>query len=495
MQTTTTPDSTSANLCNFVDASLLSKVDLPSFSGSILEFQEFWERFSTLVGNKPHINDATKFSLLKSSLKGRALHSIQGLPITSANYYIAVDILKTHFDDRVTTRHVLFTKLANLPPCDQSGKELQALYNQMYALIRQFCTYEDDSKEYGLGAILLNKLPRHVRSRIYDRTNNETNLTPTALIQLLTEIVRKDYTLREMELSEDDSSTRYMYHTIRGHSSTTRLKNNAPSSQRNKCSLCSRTSHNTFDCQTYKTAAERIEIVKRNRLCFNCLSKNHHTKHCPSKRLCLRCSKKHHTSLCFKTSSKPLPSTPFARATGQMTYRRDLYQNQASQPHRRSQQQLQQSPREQHTHIHLSDHVPAKVDTSTETGISSTLHVTSFSSDPSKPSLMCTEVVLFNPSDESKEERVTALLDTGASQSYITTDLTRRLQLRTSNSQQITMYTFGKEDPISMDITNHELGIHCNDNTSVLLKVQPFNPLAKIFVSLREMTIASQSVY
>ncbi|KAK6736071.1 hypothetical protein RB195_019007 [Necator americanus] len=96
-------DQSSRNLCNFVDASLLSKVDLPMFSCSILEFPEFWERFSTLIGNKPHIDDATKFSLLKSSLKGKALHCIQSLPITSANYHIAVDILKTHFDDRVTT--------------------------------------------------------------------------------------------------------------------------------------------------------------------------------------------------------------------------------------------------------------------------------------------------------------------------------------------------------------------------------------------------------
>ncbi|EYC37576.1 hypothetical protein Y032_0779g2291 [Ancylostoma ceylanicum] len=196
---TSTIDQSSQSLCNFDDASLLSQVDLPLFSGSILEFQEFWERFSILIGNKSHIDDATKFPLLKSSLKERALHCIQGLPITYANYHIAVDILRTHFDDRVTTRHVLFTKLASLPACDSAGKQLQVLYKQMYAQIRQFCTYEDDSREYGLGAILLNKLPRHVRSRIYDKTKNQANLTPTALIQLLTDIVRKETTLREME--------------------------------------------------------------------------------------------------------------------------------------------------------------------------------------------------------------------------------------------------------------------------------------------------------
>ncbi|EYC35253.1 hypothetical protein Y032_1099g3602 [Ancylostoma ceylanicum] len=42
---TSTIDHSSRSLCNFVDASLFSKVDLPLFSGSILDFQEFWERF------------------------------------------------------------------------------------------------------------------------------------------------------------------------------------------------------------------------------------------------------------------------------------------------------------------------------------------------------------------------------------------------------------------------------------------------------------------
>ncbi|KAK6735749.1 hypothetical protein RB195_018780 [Necator americanus] len=95
---------------SFVDASILSKLDLPVFEGNLLDFPEFWQRFSTVVGDKPQLDDATKFSLLKSTLRGCALQTIKGLSVTSANYSVAVEILKNHFDDHVTTRNILYTR-------------------------------------------------------------------------------------------------------------------------------------------------------------------------------------------------------------------------------------------------------------------------------------------------------------------------------------------------------------------------------------------------
>ncbi|PIO75194.1 adaptor complexe medium subunit family protein [Teladorsagia circumcincta] len=125
------------SLLNFVDASILSKLELPTFDGNILEYPEFSSRFATLVGNKVQLDDTTKFSLLKSCLRGRALHAIQGLSMTPNNYKVAMDILATHFDDKATMKHILYTKLSQLPDCDSDGRNLQALYNQMFALVRQ----------------------------------------------------------------------------------------------------------------------------------------------------------------------------------------------------------------------------------------------------------------------------------------------------------------------------------------------------------------------
>ncbi|VDP42707.1 unnamed protein product [Heligmosomoides polygyrus] len=184
---------------SFVDASILSRLDLPTFDGNLLEYPEFFSRYSSLIGNKTELNDTTKFSLLKSCLRGKALQSVQGLALTAVNYHIALDILKNRYDDKVTTRHILFSQLANLPPCDPEGKDLQSLYNKMFALTRQLCAYEDDAKETALGVILINKLPRRIRSQIYDKTGNSHNLTPMELMHILTEIVHKEATLQEID--------------------------------------------------------------------------------------------------------------------------------------------------------------------------------------------------------------------------------------------------------------------------------------------------------
>ncbi|ETN78561.1 hypothetical protein NECAME_10257 [Necator americanus] len=65
--------------------------------------------------SKSTLSGATKFSLLKSCLKGRALQTIDGLPVTDDNYAIAIDILLATYDNPSTLRHLIYTQLSSLP--------------------------------------------------------------------------------------------------------------------------------------------------------------------------------------------------------------------------------------------------------------------------------------------------------------------------------------------------------------------------------------------
>ncbi|GFX24041.1 integrase catalytic domain-containing protein [Trichonephila clavipes] len=67
-----------------------------------------------------------------------------------------------------------------------------------------------------------------------------------------------------------------------------------------KCVLCQSDSHFLNKCPQYKQLSvnKRVELVKNNSLCFNCLNL-HRVKFCKSKVLCKCCKKKHHSSLCF----------------------------------------------------------------------------------------------------------------------------------------------------------------------------------------------------
>lgn len=65
------------------------------------------------------------------------------------------------------------------------------------------------------------------------------------------------------------------------------------------CSIC-KGEHMIYNCASFKELSvdERLNEVKRNRLCFNCLRDNHPVERCMAGG-CKRCSKKHNTMLHF----------------------------------------------------------------------------------------------------------------------------------------------------------------------------------------------------
>ncbi|KAK6018945.1 zinc knuckle [Ostertagia ostertagi] len=433
------------SLLNFVDASILAKLELPTFDGNLLEYPEFACRFATLVGNKTQLDDTTKLSLLKSCLRGRALQSIQGLSMTPENYRIAMDILRTHYDDKVTVKHILYTKLAQLPDCDPEGRNLQTLYNRMFALIRQFTNGYNDNDEKALGAILINKLPARIRSMIYDRTSNSHNLSPSELLNLLTDIVRKDAVLFEMEYHAKNPSSlaHHGFHVSVKTKPPARVPRKPRSSKQKPCPYCNTPSHQASRCTVFPTVQQRHRQVKALRLCYNCLSNQHSTKDCPSKYSCKFCSRRHHSSLCFSH-----------------------FQNSQQ---RRSTNRSPSHPRTSCQHFANTVETTATMETPTDscpknedaTIVACTTECTkNYNQQPlSHAALMCAPVRVFNPSDPSRRITATAFLDSGSSQSYITDDLAKLLNLSTLTTEDISISTFGSTTPLQVTSRDHLLGI------------------------------------
>ncbi|KAK5981418.1 RTR1-type domain-containing protein [Trichostrongylus colubriformis] len=481
------------SLLNFVDASILTKLELPTFDGNLLEYPEFASRFATLVGNKTQRDNTTKFSLLKSCLRGRALQSIQGLSMTPENFTIAMDILRTHYDDKVTMKHILYTKLAQLPDCDPEGRNLQTLYNRMFALIRQFTNGNDDSNETALGAILINKLPARVKSRIYDMTGHSHNLSPSELLRLLTDIVRKEATLFEMDHHSRPHQLPPSQH--HGFFTATRPKayrqtqamrpdRQAQAIRRGQktrpCSYCNR-NHLPISCDSFATPHQRSRRVKELRLCFNCLSGKHSTKDCRSKRTCKFCSKRHHSSLCFSQlqpsqHGKTSAQGQYATAPTSHPLRTQPHQQSVNVAHVPSDVPLY-SRIQQHQQIVNVAHTPSGVPPRSPCDNNDIGDAICTSITPprqrsnSQTVLMCTPVRLFNPTDHSLEITVEAFLDSGSSQTYITEELAEQLQLPSISTEDISISTFGTTTPLQLKSNEHVIGI-CTENGEKQLSVK-----------------------
>ena len=85
----------------------LPKIELKKFSGDVQEWKEFWGLFQVTVdcGN---LADVTKFTYLKSLLKGEARSVVAGLAVTGEKYKTACYLLEQRFgrDEQIRFAHI-----------------------------------------------------------------------------------------------------------------------------------------------------------------------------------------------------------------------------------------------------------------------------------------------------------------------------------------------------------------------------------------------------
>ena len=131
--TVTTTQATSAS----VAASMLPKlpnINLPTFSGDLIEYEEFIDQFEAQIGSRPDLEPLTKLQYLKSLLKGRALELIKGYSSTSANYISAINTLKETYGDEERIKHCLFQKMASIESPKHNKLEIESFRIKMLSL-------------------------------------------------------------------------------------------------------------------------------------------------------------------------------------------------------------------------------------------------------------------------------------------------------------------------------------------------------------------------
>ncbi|KAK6019797.1 hypothetical protein OSTOST_14557, partial [Ostertagia ostertagi] len=265
-------------LLNFVDASILSKLELPTLDGKILEYPDFSylvSRFATLVGNKVQLDDTTKFAVEIVSAKSRSSCSartfydsqqIQGRYGHPGHSLRRQSNYETYSLHQVVTTAGLRFRFPNL----------QALYDQNFASVRQFAEDGNDPNETRLGAILLSKLPaRFARKPHYQKW---TITHVRAIILRVTSFM---------------SNPKRILSTFQ---TQCRKGKNAP------CH-CQNSNHTSIACDTFPTPRDRNRRVEQLHLCYSCLSSQHGLEACTSKQYSKFCGRRHHSSLCLKHSN------------------------------------------------------------------------------------------------------------------------------------------------------------------------------------------------
>ena len=282
----------SASDCSVIttDNTKLPKLNLPTFSGDVLQWQSFFDSFTAAIDTK-RIAPVEKFSYLRGQLRGEASKAIEGLSLTNANYSEALEILKTRFGRKhmIVRAHVkCLLAMDKLPQCQPTT--LRKFLNEIEIHIRGLKTLGVTADSYGciLMQIILSKLPNSVclewaRREDYDATIDE-----------FVAFLRRE--IQSFELCSDTKSSN------RNSSQATEPRFETASSlsatNRNACPVCDE-QHYVASCPKLSamSVVERTAEAKKRRLCFNCLRGGHNVKMCRSASRCKSCGRRHHTLL------------------------------------------------------------------------------------------------------------------------------------------------------------------------------------------------------
>ena len=305
----------------------LPLLQLPKFSGNVLEWPAFHDAFIASVDSHRKLSNVQKFTHLRSCLSGRAFKCIEGYSVTNDNYSKAFQDLKNRFGRKRLLANELVKSILVLDvPENADGKSLRDLYDTLRNRMRSLESLglkPDDNPS--LSMVLLpifdTKLPRELKEKWeleltkYETEEEDKEINIKKFFQFWEGHVLSKEAPDDTKGSLPKHKRRH-YRVRRGkdeENMSAQSLMGASESKRMKCGFCGK-NHETSKCPVAltKTSDERWEMLMKRKgapTCFNCLqpgSISHNSRTCKAPRCSVDgCGKKHHQLLHSADQTKP----------------------------------------------------------------------------------------------------------------------------------------------------------------------------------------------
>ncbi|XP_065893429.1 uncharacterized protein [Dysidea avara] len=239
---------------------------------------------------------------------GEASRVVAGFQLTNASYADSVQLLKDRFGQPYKQIDAHMQALIDLPGPTNSLSSTCEFYDATESHIRSLSALGKTEDTYGslLVPIILGKLPGKIKQRSHGKREWTINELRIAIHD---ELYILEIGSRQTEFHTSSQPTASFF------SSTSKPTHQAKG--RTQCPFC-KGPHSTSLCETIKDPKQRSDVVRKERLCFNCLG-HHKVSSCNSKHRCHHCRRKHRTSLCTYGQQSPIPTNPQHAATTNVT--------------------------------------------------------------------------------------------------------------------------------------------------------------------------------
>lgn len=270
----------------------LPQLKIPTFRGNFLEWQSFYDLYSTIIHNKGSLSTTEKMEYLKTHLEGEPLQLIQHLTISSQNYNSAWETLKSRYNNerKIVSMHIDKMLKAGQQGNSPSATSIKNILDATKEGLAALNNMGFDTTSWGPIIVHLTTKALDTESRnLFEQGLKEPNKMPS--LTILLEFLQRRY--QALDVLTTSKQKQYKC----GDDSKHTIRNFYIASKAMHCTVY-KGDHIIYSCPKFMnwTAKERYQQIKQAKICLNCLRHGKQSQ-CLSKRTCKYCNKKHHSLL------------------------------------------------------------------------------------------------------------------------------------------------------------------------------------------------------
>lgn len=266
----------------------LPKIEIKRFEGSYLDWPRFWGQFIETI-DKAEMAPINKFTYLCGLLGPKVKTAVEALPFTAEGYNRAKSILLSNYGKESEVTKAYVKEIMALPVITSANpRRISEFSETLTYCVQALETMNKLGEVNGNVPMTLDKLPA-IRGDLV-RMDPEWEKWNFAQLSEAVRLWTKRNPVEERETSEQLNSKRDRSNKL--------FQARGGDGKPNKCVYCSDVTHRSSECQKISTVDERKQFLAKKKLCFNCATPNHRAAECFSKKTCLHCHKRHHSSIC-----------------------------------------------------------------------------------------------------------------------------------------------------------------------------------------------------
>ncbi|XP_073961651.1 uncharacterized protein [Choristoneura fumiferana] len=297
----------------------LPRIQPPVFSGNYEDWPTFQDLFESLIHNNKTLTDVMKLHFLKNSVSGEAYSLLKNIQVTNKNYEEAWKTLKNRYGNkRMIVNAVLkrlFSQKRNYAQCASQIKSLLDTTTECLNSLTNLAV-PVDSWDPIIVHLIVMKLDAdtHKDWEEYSFKSSTDNLPKWSELKGFLETKFRTLEFINSTTPAATSSARqptqksnYINSNSAAASRVQKSFHTTEQPPPNKTCIKCNESHTLSHCKSFASmdVTERVDYVKNNNLCYNCLLSGHTVFKCRLPTSCQVCHKRHHSLLHHTKNENP----------------------------------------------------------------------------------------------------------------------------------------------------------------------------------------------